>query len=294
MNSQQLRCFICVADKLNFTKAAEELYLSTPTVTHHIKNLEDELNTILFIRTSRMVKLTDAGTLFYSDAKEILSKMDIAEKKIQKMTSQNISFIRIGCSSQAELVYLEDILCQLHTTYPHVYPQIVVNDYFSLKNLFNNKQLDIVLASKEMVKDMQECTFKKIKEVMNYAITSQDSLFQNTKEILFEDLKDECFITLHPKLVPFQYGNKLQEKITLHAQSHLHITCENEQTSILLAKSGYGVAILPEFCITKSENHILTLPIINEGYTLKYGIAYDKNAREDYIKYFIKHFHLNK
>lgn len=294
MNSQQLRCFICVADKLNFTKAGEELYLSTPTVTHHIQNLEDELNTILFIRTSRMVKLTDAGTLFYSDAKEILSRMDIAEKKIQKMTSQNISFIRIGCSSQGELNDLKDILCQLRINYPQVYPQIIVNDYFSLKNLFNNKQLDIVLASKEMVKDMQECTFKKIKEVMNYAITSQNSIFKNKTEILFEDLKDECFITLHPKFIPFQYGNKLQEKITLHAQSHLHITCDNDQTSLLLAKCGYGVAILPEFCIPDHESDILALPIINEGHTLEYGIAYHKNVREDYIKYFIKYFHLNE
>ena len=66
MNSQQLQCFLCVADKLNFTKASEELYLSTPTVTHHIKNLEEELNTLLFIRTSRMVKLTEAGTMFYN------------------------------------------------------------------------------------------------------------------------------------------------------------------------------------------------------------------------------------
>ena len=48
MNTQQLKCFVCVADKLNFTKAAEELFLSVPTVTHHIKNLEEELGTLLF------------------------------------------------------------------------------------------------------------------------------------------------------------------------------------------------------------------------------------------------------
>ena len=53
MNTQQLECFIHVADKLNFTKAAEELYLSTPTVTHHIKSLEEELGAQLFYRTSK-------------------------------------------------------------------------------------------------------------------------------------------------------------------------------------------------------------------------------------------------
>lgn len=290
MNSQQLQCFLCVADKLNFTKAAEELYLSTPTVTHHIKNLEEELNTLLFIRTSRMVKLTEAGTMFYSDAKEIMSQIDIAEKRVKKITKQTISFIRIGCSSNAELVYLENILHDLQIKYPHVYPQIIVNDYFSLKNLFNNRQLDIVLATKEMIKDMQDCTFKKIKEVLNYAVMSQKSALKSRDKIFFEDL-EECLITLHPKFVPFQYGNKLQEKITLHSLSHFNIACENDQAGILLAKSGYGIAILPEFCIPANSKNLITLPIANEDYKIDYGIAYHKNLKVDYIKYFISNFH---
>lgn len=292
MTSQQLQCFVCVADKLNFTKASELLYISTPTVTHHIKNLEEELNTVLFIRTSRMVKLTEAGTMFYNDAKEILSKMDLAEKRVKKMASQNISFIRIGCSSNAELVYLENILCDMQITYPQVYPQIIVNDYFSLKTLFNNKQLDIVLATKEMMKDMQDCSFKKIREIKDYAVISEKSVFKNNDEILFEDLEEECLITLHPKFLPFQYGNHLQEKIALHSQSHFNLSCENDHACILLAKSGYGIAILPEFCITTNLENFITLPISGEGYMTEYGIAYHKSVKTDSIKYFINNFHI--
>lgn len=286
MNSQQLQCFLCVADKLNFTKAAEELYLSAPTVTHHIKNLEEELGTLLFIRTSRMVKLTEAGTMFYNDAKEIMSKIDVAEKRIKKAAKQNLSFIKIGCSSNAELSYMENMLQNLQEKFPYVYPQIVVNDYFSLRSLFNNKQLDLVLATKEMVKDMQDCTFKKMAEISNYAVVSEKSVLKNREKILFEDV-EECLITLHPKFVPFQYGNKLQEKITLHSQSHFHITCENDQAAILLAKSGYGAAILPKFCIPANSKDLITLPIANEDSKMDYGIAYHKAVKTDYIKYFI-------
>ena len=55
MNTQQLECFVRIADKLNFTKVTEELYITAPAVAHHIINLE-ELNTSLFIRTSKMEK----------------------------------------------------------------------------------------------------------------------------------------------------------------------------------------------------------------------------------------------
>lgn len=289
MNSQQLLCFLCVADRLNFTKAAEELYLSAPTVTHHIKSLEEELNTSLFIRTSRMVQLTEAGTLFYSDAKEILSKIDLAGKRLKKTADQNISVLRIGCSSNGELASLEHILCDLQTIFPQIYPQILVLDYFKLKNLFNNRQLDLVLATKDMVKDMHNCSFKKVKDMISYAVVSSQSPFCEKKQITFEDLKGERLITLHPKFIPFQYGNKLQEKIMLHAQSHFQIACENDQAGILLAKCGYGAAILPGFCIPSGLSGLISIPIMDENGCIDYGIAYQKNTKIDYIRYFIDH-----
>ena len=52
MNKQQLQCFACVAEYLNFTKVSEELFLTVSTVTHHIQSLESELNTKLFIVSS--------------------------------------------------------------------------------------------------------------------------------------------------------------------------------------------------------------------------------------------------
>ena len=58
MTTQQLECFIRVADKLNFTKAAQEMFLTTPTVTHHIKSLEEELGATLFYKN------TENGTAY--------------------------------------------------------------------------------------------------------------------------------------------------------------------------------------------------------------------------------------
>ena len=54
MNSQELKCFVVAADRLNFTRAAKELYVTPPTVTHHIQHLEEELGVKLFIRITLM------------------------------------------------------------------------------------------------------------------------------------------------------------------------------------------------------------------------------------------------
>lgn len=288
MNTQQLECFVCVADKLNFTKASEELYLSTPTVTHHIKSLEEELGAKLFYRTSKVVQLTEIGVLFYSDAKEILNKINLSQKKILKNIDQNLSFLRIGCSSYVELDQLQSVLKNMNTEFPNTYPLLYVEDYFKLKTMFNSRNLDIMFATKEMIKDM-DCSFKKIKSLTNYAIFSPHLDISQKNNLSFEDLKEYCLITLNPKYIPFHHGNKLQEKIALHSQDNFNIVCENDQSSIMLAKSGYGVAILPENSIPKDLKDVCIYPI-GEQNSIEYGIAYPKKAREKYIRYFINFF----
>lgn len=289
MNRQQLECFVCVADRLNFTKAAEELYLTTPTVTHHIQNLEAELDTMLFIRTSRMVKLTEAGNMFYRDAKEILTKIDMAQKKLHKIADEKVSFLRIGCSSEAELSTWKDALCELQRRFPNTYPQIEMNDYFKLKHLFENKQLDVMLVSKEMIKELKDCSFHKIKEMKSYAVISDTAKSSYKDCFSFAELKKECLITLHPKFIPFQYGNALQEKIMFHAQTHFHITCEHDQAAMLLARCGYGIAILPEFCIDQRQEGISILPILEDSHSIDYGIAYHKHTKSEVVRYLIQH-----
>lgn len=288
MTDQQLNCFVHVADRLNFTKAAEELFLSTPTVTHHIKTLEEELGTALFIRTSRTVALTEAGAAFYSDARDILAKMSLAEKNIRKVADSGISFLRIGCISTAELGVLEEMLQDLRGAYPKVYPQIFIHDYNTMINLFSNQQLDMLLATREMIKRIGSCAFRMLKTISNYAVLPADSPLGAKKEVHFEDLEEECLILPRPRYLPFQSGNRLQEKIVLHSQSHFDLMCENDQAAILLAKCGYGAAILPEFFIPAETDGLTVLPLAGEEDAMDYGIAYHRDTDADHIRYLVR------
>ncbi len=292
MNTIQLECFVHVAEKLNFTKAAEALYITTPAVTHHIKKLEEELEAVLFIRTSKMVKLTEAGSLFYSEAKSILEKMDIAEKKVKNLTNSKLTSLKIGCTSEIELKQFEHALKKLHQEFPLVYPEIIINDYAQLKSLFHNKQLDLIIATKEMIKDIHDCNFKTIKNIKTYGLVSSDSVLASKTELDFRDLEghDDFFlITLHPRLIPFQFGNKLQELIALHSQDHFHILCENTYSAVLLAKCGYGISILPEIYLPKNLTNCTIIPFTNEQSLISYGIAYQKNQEEKHVKKFINY-----
>ena len=108
MELQKLKCFVAVADKLSFTRAAEELYFSVPTVTHHIKSLEEQMGVQLLFRDKHSVRLTPAGETFYPVARDILSKLDAVTRQISQ--ERDFELLRIGCTSHAEMVMLTSVL----------------------------------------------------------------------------------------------------------------------------------------------------------------------------------------
>lgn len=96
MDFRELSYFTVVAEELNITKAAEKLNMSQPPLSSQMKNLEKKLNTTLFIRGKRELKLTESGQLLYRRAKEILSLVEKAESEILSMSQGMTGTIGIG------------------------------------------------------------------------------------------------------------------------------------------------------------------------------------------------------
>ena len=82
LNTTQLECFLAVANCLNFSRAAEQLRLTQPAVSHQISTLEDELGVKLFKRTSKSVRLTQEGYLYTQYAGEIMRLFNVSRGRL--------------------------------------------------------------------------------------------------------------------------------------------------------------------------------------------------------------------
>ena len=82
MDYQWLKTFIVAAETLNFRKASEKLMLSQPSVTVHIRLLEEQLGTKLFDRVNNRVTLTDAGKVFYPEAVRLTNDVDASVNRM--------------------------------------------------------------------------------------------------------------------------------------------------------------------------------------------------------------------
>jgi DNA-binding transcriptional LysR family regulator len=98
MNDNQIKTFIQAADAGSFSKAAETMYISSSAVMKQINLLERDLDLVLFDRTHRGLKLTEAGISFYKDSKYMLQYMEDSVVRARNAISSNDNVIRIGTS----------------------------------------------------------------------------------------------------------------------------------------------------------------------------------------------------
>ena len=96
MELRQLRYFVGVAEELHFGKAAERLYISTPTLSQQVKQLEREIGTALLIRHSRGVELTPAGQVLLTRARETLQAAGLALKDTRRAAGLDEPVLRLG------------------------------------------------------------------------------------------------------------------------------------------------------------------------------------------------------
>lgn len=120
MDLNQLRTFITVAETENLTKAAEQLFMTPPSVSAQLKALEEELKIVLFVRTSRGMKLTEAGTLLKGKAEQTLLA---AEAFVQQATALQTSLtgqLTIGINATPGFLRIAPFAQCLKAEHPQV------------------------------------------------------------------------------------------------------------------------------------------------------------------------------
>ncbi len=121
METRILRYFLVVAKQGTISAAARELHISQPTLSRQIQQLESQLNTPLFIRASRHMYLTKAGSAYEEKVRRILTELDQANELVATISNDDLTgTIRIGCVESEVTKILVPALTAFHQRYPHV------------------------------------------------------------------------------------------------------------------------------------------------------------------------------
>ena len=124
MELYQLKTFVVVAQEQHLTRASLRLHTSQPTVSAHIKALEDELETRLFIRTPKGMRLTEAGERLCSKAKDVLQAARELKLEARNMGGELVGDLSLGLNTDAEYLRIVPLLNSLGTEHPKITMQI--------------------------------------------------------------------------------------------------------------------------------------------------------------------------
>jgi len=130
MELRHLRYVITLAETLHFGRAAEQLNLSQPPLSHQIRQLEEELRIKLFYRTKRQVQLTEAGRMFVQEARVILAQASHAANLASRVNQGEVGQLTIGVAGPADAPIFVQILRTFSQRHPKV--RIVLRNISSL------------------------------------------------------------------------------------------------------------------------------------------------------------------
>lgn len=120
MTLEQLRIFLAVAQHLHFTRAAEALYLSQPSVSAAIQNLEDTIGMPLFHRIGRRIEITQAGQLLQTEAQKILDQVALTQRGLQELHGLQRGELKLGASQTIGNYWLPGFISQFKSQYPGI------------------------------------------------------------------------------------------------------------------------------------------------------------------------------
>lgn len=141
------RVFCLVAEHQSFSKAAKALYATQPAVSQTIMNLENELGTRLFTRTSKGVKLTTEGQLLYEYISSAMNLIEVGENKLAEARDLLTGEMKIGVGDTISRYYLLPYLERFNQHSPNIKLKIINRTTMELCNLLKSGEIDIALCN---------------------------------------------------------------------------------------------------------------------------------------------------
>lgn len=140
---QYLSVFITVAEKQNFSRAAEVHLMTQPAVSQYIRTLEERMGTKLLERSNKYVYLSKAGEIVYANAKEIMMLYDNMREQVNDLSQSPSGELKIGASYTFGEYVLPHIISQTLAHYPDIKPTVTIDNTEEIMRLVETRQLDI-------------------------------------------------------------------------------------------------------------------------------------------------------
>lgn len=292
MNLKQLEAFVQISDSGSFSKAAKDLFLTQPTISAHISTLEKELNTRLFVRNTKEVRLSDSGKILYDYAKQ----MTILQKKIEDTFAvreeKAQQCLTIAASTIPAQYLLPGILARFNEKYPNQQFKVLESDSAKVVEQVVNNTVDIGFTG--TVIDKRLCKYIPFYHDELVVITPNTERYlelqkQNTNATW---VAKEALIMREAGSGTRKEAEKQLRRIGVNPV-RLNVIASMESTEAIkrAVSSGMGISVISKLAVEEEieKGSLLSIPVSVDDIRRDINVIYNRNlqlsrASERFVK----------
>ncbi|MGQ4511177.1 LysR substrate-binding domain-containing protein [Streptomyces sp. DW26H14] len=271
MQFHQLHYFVAVAETRHFTRAAERVHVSQPSLSQQIRALENELGAELFSRARGNVALTEAGESLLPLARRILADAETARHEVQELAQLRRGRIRLGATPSLCTGLLPEVLRSFHSLHPGIELLIEESGSRDLVRELARGGLDLALVALPLPSPSPALTTVELLQE-DLVVVSSAAAPPPRRPVRISDLQGE-------PLVMFRHGYDLRELTVAacHAEGfEPSFTVEGGEMDAVLGfvRAGLGVAVVPSMVAERAGHDLRVTELAPPGLRRKIALAH--------------------
>lgn len=282
---EELKTFIQVVKYRNFTKAAKKVNLSQPTVSLHIKRLEQYFDTTLITRSSKSkeVLITKQGEFLYEKGQDLIAQIDLLKGELLQIDDKAKKKILVGASKTIGDYFLPQIIGDFSNKYPDIQLEVFIENTAHICDMMNEGEIQVgLIEGIDPYYDFDREYFYQDRMVV--AVSNKSPLA--TMDVSIDDLNNQIWISR-------EEGSGTQEYLKLFLNMHnitpKNVIVFNSNYAVKEAvKNGIGITIISECVVSHAafdkELNILPLELLPKR-KYSYILPKDKEVDPDILTF---------
>ncbi|MGG0757004.1 LysR family transcriptional regulator [Brevibacillus laterosporus] len=243
MDIKQLHYFVTVSNQLSYSKAAQKLHISQPSLSNAIKNLEQEVGSPLLDRNTRKMELTDAGKILYKKSILLLSQMNMLKKEMEEVKLTGNGDLIIGIIESVKH-WIPKVIREYQDRFPSINIKLIeVLSGKAVKESLRKYDTHLLITN-QYINEADIESFPLYDERLVLVLHRDHPLAQKKESILLKELEKEPFII---STEGFQTREDILTAFTLEQTTpKIKFEIERFETALTLVRENLGITIIPE------------------------------------------------
>jgi LysR family transcriptional activator of glutamate synthase operon len=272
MELRQLRYLVALADELNFTRAAAREHIAQPALSQQIRRLEDEVGLALVERTTRQVRMTDAGAMLVSRGRRILAEVAAAHSEIDAIKGVLTGHVSVGAMHTMGPVDISLALAIFHQRHPAIELTVREESSHELAEMLRDDELDLAFLSVTGEIESHGLGLQPLISEELMVVLATDHRMARRRGLRIAELRDEEFISFRP-------GARLRELLSEACASagfEPRIKLESNESERIrrLVARGMGVAVLPRSDALRPGPEVAAVALTEPALTREIALAW--------------------